>query len=438
MQFEWNSKDSVNFGLYKEVIENKEAQFLIWLESDNREVSLVDLRNGSAEYRFNNFVIKENNESNTITFLPNIAGCPAYLRIKATRSFNMSIIRKDGTPAEALTLQPGDIKLELEPVGMRKYKVTVNGNILSGEEHVDDAERGYQAPQDDGDSEFFGGSFSSSAEQSSGLSASEATSVVNNPIEDTFMFTGGFSSENGSGSAHETTTPSEYPRMTHQSPSGTASPTTPLFADMFPTGGTRQDTSSTRDSARDMHSERGQEPSVKQNTGFGSSPFGYQHEELATSRASSSGSVSGFSVPYVETEGIRERRETVHDLQQNNDRTAQEVEDLEKKIAELESRSRRLSESKSSLISRLEILQREYDKDYSKFKTDIDDIKARYTVDQTILEFYKDKDLMPIEDLLKQTEALVHRVEEQVRLFVTAQQNKSDEIEKALRVGKKE
>lgn len=143
-------------------------------------------------------------------------------------------------------------------------------------------------------------------------------------------------------------------------------------------------------------------------------------------------------LPYIETEGIRERRDKIQNLQQDNDRTAQEVEKLEKQIAELENRSRQLSDSKSSLISHLEILQREYDKDYSKFQADIDEIKGRYTVDQSILEFYKDKDLVPTEDLLRQTDDLVQRVEEQIRLFVTAQQNKSDEIEKALKVGKKE
>lgn len=436
MQFEWNSKDSVNFALYKEVVESKEAQFLIWLESDNREVSLADLRNGNAEYRFNNFVIKENNESNTITFLPNIAGCPAYLRIITSKSFNMSVIRKDGTPGDALTFLPGEIKLELNPAGMRKYKVNVDGKTTSGEEHVDEAKNQHKAPQDDITPEFFGGSFSSSSEQSFDTMTSESVNIVDNPTNDEFMFTGGFSSENGSGSPRETNTPSESSRLTQQSSGGTASTSMPLFADMFPTANARQEDSNPSESARNIQQERDKEQSVKQNTGFGASPF--QHEEIVGSRAPYSGSVSGFSVPYVETEGIRERRENVHDLQQNNDRTAQEVEDLEKKIAELESRSRRLSESKSSLISRLEILQREYDKDYSKFKTDIDEIKARYTVDQSILEFYKDKDLMPIEDLLQQTEALVRRIEEQIRLFVTAQQRKTDEIEKALKVGKKE
>ena len=77
MQFEWNSKDNVSFGLYKEVVESKNAQFLIWLEIDNKEVDLVDLRTDGTEYRLNNFIIKENSEKNSITFCPNIAGCPA-------------------------------------------------------------------------------------------------------------------------------------------------------------------------------------------------------------------------------------------------------------------------------------------------------------------------------------------------------------------------
>lgn len=45
-----------------------------------------------------------------------------------------------------------------------------------------------------------------------------------------------------------------------------------------------------------------------------------------------SGSVSGFSVPYIETEGICERRNKIQNLQQDNDKTAQEVEKLEKQM----------------------------------------------------------------------------------------------------------
>ena len=51
MQFEWNSKDNVSFELYKEVVKSKNAQFLIWLEIDNKEVDLVDLRTDGTEYR---------------------------------------------------------------------------------------------------------------------------------------------------------------------------------------------------------------------------------------------------------------------------------------------------------------------------------------------------------------------------------------------------
>lgn len=60
MQFEWNSKDNISFGLYKEVVESKNAQFLIWLEIDNKEVDLVDLRTDGTEYRLNNFILNKN------------------------------------------------------------------------------------------------------------------------------------------------------------------------------------------------------------------------------------------------------------------------------------------------------------------------------------------------------------------------------------------
>lgn len=438
MQFEWNSKDSVIFGLYKEVIESKNAQFLIWLESDNKEVSLTDLRTGGAEYRFNNFVIKENSESNTITFCPNIVGCPAYFRINSSESFHMSITGKDGSAGDESTFQAGETKLELNPAGMRVYKVNVEGKEVTDQDNALEVKKEEQkVQQEESIPEFFGGSFSSTSEPSADSSASKPSNVVN-PIDDANIFTGGFNSENESVVDQE---PKPVPQQNNnrkQQTGNASGGAMPLFADMFPTAGSRQETANQNAPKTQLPPEEGDEPSIEQNVGYSSSPFDFQQSPSVEQSSQPSGSVSGFSVPYVETEGIRDRREKVQNLQQNNDRTAQEVEKLEKQIAELENRSRQLFDSKSSLISHLEISQREYDKDYSKFQADIDEIKGRYTVDQSILEFYKDKDLVPIEDLLRQTDELVQRVEEQIRLFVTAQQNKSDEIEKALKVGKKE
>lgn len=439
MQFEWNSKDSVSFGLYKEVIESKNAQFLIWLESDNKEVSLADLRTGGAEYRFNNFVIKENSENNTITFCPNIAGCPAYFRINSSVSFHMSITRKDGLAGDGSTFQAGETKLELNPAGMRMYKVNVEGKEASGQDNVPEVKKEEQKAQpEESVPEFFGGSFSSVSESPTNSSVSKLSNVVNNPIDDANIFTGGFNSENESVATQEPKPTPQQVNASQQQTGGASSGVMPLFADMFPTAESRQETSSQSAPKPQTPLEEVKEQPIEQNADFGPLQFDFQQNSSVERSVQPSGSVSGFSVPYVETEGIRERRENIQNLKQDNDRTAQEVEKLEKQIAELESRSRQLSDSKSSLISHLEILQREYDKDYSKFQADIDEIKGRYTVDQSILEFYKDKDLVPIEDLLRQTDELVQRVEEQIRLFVTAQQNKSDEIEKALKVGKKE
>lgn len=438
MQFEWNSKDSVSFELYKEVIEGKKAQFLIWLESDNKEVDLVDLRADGTEYRFNNFVIKENSDNNTITFCPNIAGCPAYFRINSSEPFHMSITRKDGSSGDESTFQAGETKLELNPAGMRMYKVNVEGKISFGQDNAQEAKKEEPKEQlEESVPEFFGGTFSSTPEQSIEPSVSKPSDVVNNPIDDANIFIGGFNSENEIGSVQETKT--EPQQVNGGQPSRNAtSDAMHIFADMFPTTGSSRDASSPNKLESQAKPEPIQEQPIDQNTGFGGSPFDFNQESQNSRGEQSSGSVSGFSVPYVETEGIRERREKIQNLQQDNDRTAQEVEKLEKQIVELERCSRQLSDSKSSLISHLEILQREYDKDYSKFQADVDEIKGRYTVDQSILEFYKDRDLVPIEDLLKQTDEMVGRVEEQIRLFVTAQQNKSDDIEKALKVGKKE
>jgi len=438
MQFEWNSKDTVSFGLYKEVIESKSAQFLLWLESDNKEVNLLDLRTGSSEYRFNNFIIKENSDNDTISFCPNIAGCPAYFRISSNSSFHMSITRKDGTAGDESTFQAGETKLELNPAGMRVYKVNVEGTVSTGQETVSEIKKEETPVQEESVPEFFGGSFSSTQDQASTQSNTEQSDVVNNPIDDSNIFSGAFNSENDTDFKNEEKPVPAQQEMTNQPTDHSASNSIPLFADMFPTAGTKQDSSNQAQPGIQAPPEVNAEQQVERDSDLNASPLPFSQSTPIEQHSQSAGNVSGFSVPYVETEGIRERRENVRNLQQDNDRTAQEVEKLERQISELESRSRQLSDSKSSLISHLEVLQREYDKDYSKYQADIDEIKGRYSVDQSILEFYKDKDLVTIEALLKQTDELILKVEEQIRLFVTAQQNKSDEIEEALKVGKKE
>ena len=438
MQFEWNSKDTVSFGLYKEVIESKSAQFLLWLESDNKEVNLLDLRTDSAEYRFNNFVIKENSDNDTISFCPNIAGCPAYFRISSKSPFHMSVTRKDGTAGDESTFQAGETKLELNPAGMRVYKVNVEGTVSTGQENDSEIKKEETPAQEESVPEFFGGSFSSAQNQESTQSNTGQSAVVNDPIDDGYIFSGAFNSETATDSKKEETPVPSQPDISNQDTGHLVSNSIPLFADMFPMAGTKQASSNQAQSEIQVQPEADTKQQVERDSDINASPLPFPQSTPIDQHTQSAGSVSGFSVPYLETEGIRERRENVQSLQQDNDRTAQEVEKLERQISELESRSRQLSDSKSSLISHLEILQREYDKDYSKFQADIDEIKGRYSVDQSILEFYKDKDLVTIEDLLKQTDEIIQKVEEQIRLFVTAQQNKSDEIEEALKVGKKE
>ena len=436
MQFEWNSKDIVSFELYNEVIEKKAAQFYIWLESENKEINIADIRNGGTEYRFNNFIIKENKDSNSINLCPNIAGCPAYIKIKINERFKIRVIRKDGTLGAEETLQPGEIKIELDPAGMRMYKVSVKSEstFMGGEATI--SSNNDISKQDESVPEFFGGFFSSQTNQAS--SAPKSAEVVNNPFDDANIFPGGFNSESFSTTNREIGASLQTPIADSQATINPSSNNMPLFANMFPTAGDNQGNLNQNKPVNTVPNERINEQQNSQNFGLGSSIVGFHQDPSFAGNTQPSGSVAGFSVPYVETEGIRERRDNIQQLQLNNDRTAQEVEQLEKQIAELENKSRQLYESKNSLISHLEILQREFDKDYSKYQADIDEIKGRYTVDQSIIEYYKDKDLVATETLLRQTDELVNRVEEQIRLFVTAQQNKSDEIEKALKVGKKE
>ena len=81
-------------------------------------------------------------------------------------------------------------------------------------------------------------------------------------------------------------------------------------------------------------------------------------------------------------------------------------------------------------------LQNEYDKDYSNYSSDVEEISSRYNIDAEILKLYADKDITPIEDLLKKAEDDIKQIEEQIKLFVEAQEKKTAEIEGELKIGK--
>ena len=104
----------------------------------------------------------------------------------------MSVTQKDGTPVDEATFQPGETKIELNPAGMRMYKVNVEGKVLSVPENTTEVRKDALSMQEETVPEFFGGSFSSTPQQTSASSVSKPSGVVESPIDDANIFVGGF------------------------------------------------------------------------------------------------------------------------------------------------------------------------------------------------------------------------------------------------------
>ena len=120
------------------------------------------------------------------------------------------------------------------------------------------------------------------------------------------------------------------------------------------------------------------------------------------------------------------------------ERTDLELERIEKEISVVERDQSRLSQKKQSAIEHLEKIEAEYKKDYASLEQELEEIKARMDADASIIEHYKDKDVMPIEILFQEVNLKLEEAESQIRLFIEAKQRKTMEIEGEIKSNKKQ
>lgn len=146
-------------------------------------------------------------------------------------------------------------------------------------------------------------------------------------------------------------------------------------------------------------------------------------------------SQSGFSAA---SEQIRERERAIDQLERSNSLLQGDIDALEKRKNNLEKMNQELIDKKRNLTIHLDKLQEEYDKNYSNFSADVEEISSRYHIDSEILKLYADREVTPIEELLERAENDVKQIEEQICVFVEAQERKTAEIESELKIGKKE
>lgn len=122
----------------------------------------------------------------------------------------------------------------------------------------------------------------------------------------------------------------------------------------------------------------------------------------------------------------------------SSQRVEEDIIRLEGEIEGLEGKRAQLAEKKTRLIAHLDKLQQEYKKDYAAYVADAEEIKGKYKIDEAVLRMYLVKEVTPIEELLARAEQDIKEMEDQMRIFIKAQQRKTDEIEQELKIGKKE
>jgi predicted nucleic acid-binding Zn-ribbon protein len=112
-----------------------------------------------------------------------------------------------------------------------------------------------------------------------------------------------------------------------------------------------------------------------------------------------------------------------------------EIELLKSKIEDLEAEIQRLAVEKESLSTRLGVIQKECEKDYSRFEDEVGELRARYNVDAEVLSYYKDREARPVEEMISKAEAHLNDLEEQIRVFAEARRKEAADLEKELQVG---
>lgn len=111
---------------------------------------------------------------------------------------------------------------------------------------------------------------------------------------------------------------------------------------------------------------------------------------------------------------------------------------IEQEISVIERQQGQLSRKKQSAIDHLEKIEAEYKKDYASFEQKLEDYKSRMDADVSIIDHYKDQDVMPIETILKEVSMKLEEAEEQIRFFIEAKQRKTMEIENEIKSNKKQ
>lgn len=114
-----------------------------------------------------------------------------------------------------------------------------------------------------------------------------------------------------------------------------------------------------------------------------------------------------------------------------------DIKSVQSKIQVLESQKTELSNRKLEYKNHLDKLQAEYDKDYSGYEEELEQLKATYSIDKELIKMYENSEPEPVENLIRNVEEALAKLEDRIKVFVEAKAKKTAAIEEELRVGKK-
>lgn len=92
-----------------------------------------------------------------------------------------------------------------------------------------------------------------------------------------------------------------------------------------------------------------------------------------------------------------------------------------------------IKEESQTQEEKLQKIEEEYQKDYDSAQNEIQEYQKRFEIDSTVLEYYKNKDVKPIEDIFKEISDKLNEAEKQIALFIQAKQKKTMEIEGSIK-----
>ncbi len=109
----------------------------------------------------------------------------------------------------------------------------------------------------------------------------------------------------------------------------------------------------------------------------------------------------------------------------------------EEDVTAAEERLEKLRERRKSAKELLTKLEAEYEKDYDEYQRELEEYRQQYNVDQSVIEFYRDNDIQPIEDIMKELSEKLTQAEQQIRLIILGRQKKTMEIETQVKSNKR-